>query len=66
METYGEARMVKFIEKDPELADVYGELFGFVVQDKIVCGCCGGIAPLEEVNILDDYDWIDIQDAIKG
>lgn len=65
METYGEARMVKFIEKDPELADVYGELFGFVVQDKIVCGCCGAIMQLEDVNILEEYNWVDIQDAIK-
>lgn len=62
METYGEARMVKFIEKDPEDD---GELFGFVVQDKVVCGCCGAIMQLEDVNILEEYDWFDIQDAIK-
>lgn len=24
------------------------------------------VAPLEDVNILDEYDWFDIQDAIKG
>lgn len=65
METYGEAYMVKFIEKDPEMAEENGELFGFVFHDKIVCGCCGGIAPLEEVNILEEYNWVDIQDSIK-
>lgn len=59
------AYRVKFIEKDPESAKAYGELFGFVVQDKVVCGCCGGIIPIEEVDILEEYDWFDIQDAIK-
>ena len=66
METYGEAYMAKFIEKDPELAEDDGELFGFVVQDKVVCGCCGAIMQLEDVNILEEYNWVDIQDAIKG
>lgn len=59
------AYRVKFIEKDPESA-AYGEHFGFVVKDVVVCGCCGGIIPIEEVDILEEYyDWFDIQDAIK-
>lgn len=66
METYGDAYRIKFIEKDAELAEDDGELFGFVVQDKVVCSCCGAIIPLEEVDILEEYDWFDIQDAIKG
>lgn len=32
----------------------------------IICGCCGGIVPLDEADIYKEYDeWFDLEDAIK-
>lgn len=31
----------------------------------IICGCCGGIVPINEADICVEYDeWLDLEDAI--
>lgn len=55
-------KQVKF--KDPE-GDILG---GIMVDNKyIICGCCGGVFEVEEVEILEVYKtWLNISDEIKG
>ena len=44
------------------------EYFGIAYQEKIICGCCGKPIYLDEdyVYIFEEFDWIDISDAIEG
>lgn len=44
------------------------EYFGIAYQDKVICACCGGVAPLndEEVYVFEELYWEDISDAIEG
>ena len=53
---------VKFQELDGGIN--YGIAFG----DNIICGCCGGVFPIDnEVSILKEYDfWVSLHDEIKG
>ena len=51
--------------------DVDGQLevyFGIAYQDKIICACCGGIRFLDDegIYVFEEFDWIDISDAIEG
>lgn len=48
---------------------------GIAYKDEIICGCCGGIVPIEEVYeyapddivpIRDYSEWVDINEAICG
>ena len=43
------------------------ENFGIAFKDKIICACCGGTVDLDEdIYIFEEFDWIDISEAIKG
>ena len=44
------------------------EYFGIAFKDKVICGCCGYPADLddEEIYIFEELEWIDIADAIEG
>ena len=44
------------------------EYFGIAYQDKVICGCCGAMIDLNEdyIYIFEEFDWIDISDAIEG
>lgn len=40
---------------------------GIAYEDKIICGCCGGVVELNEVYYLKEYKtWIDISNDIEG
>ena len=44
------------------------ENFGIAFKDKIICACCGGTVDLddEDIYVFEEFDWIDISEAIKG
>ena len=44
------------------------EYFGIAYQGKIICACCGGIHFLDDegIYVFEEFDWIDISDAIEG
>ena len=44
------------------------EYFGIAYQDKIICGCCGFPADLNEdyIYVFEELEWVDISDAIEG
>ena len=60
--------------------DVYDGIWrgGLAYQDKILCGCCGGILNIQDIiddakkaaihfdNVIVELEWIDISDAILG
>ena len=52
------------ISDDDELI----ENFGIAFKDKIICGCCGYPADLDDegIYVFEEFDWIDISEAIKG
>lgn len=39
---------------------------GIGYNDVIICGCCGGIVPLDELEDVQVFDWINIEEAIIG
>ena len=42
---------------------------GILIEDEeiIICGCCGGILEVEEVEIVEKYDyWVDLSSDIIG
>lgn len=52
-------QMVEFIDKES------GEvLYGIGLGDGIICGCCGSIFALDEVEVIKFLPWIDISEAI--
>ena len=43
------------------------ENFGIAFEDKIICACCGGTVDLDEdIYVFEEFDWIDISEAIEG
>ena len=41
----------------------------FVVDEEhayIICGCCGGVYEMDDIEKYDILDWIDISNEIKG
>lgn len=39
---------------------------GIAYRDEIICGCCGGIVEIEEVEQIKPLPWVYINDAIAG
>ena len=39
---------------------------GIAYQDEIICGCCGGIVEIEEVEQIQPLSWVNISEAIAG
>lgn len=40
---------------------------GIAYQDKVICGCCGGIFDLNEICYLKEYKtWVNISEEITG
>ena len=57
---FNRPEMVEFVEKDS------GEvLCGIGLGDGIICGCCGEIFALSEVEIIRLIPWIDITETIE-
>ena len=46
-----------------EEGDIHG---GIAFDDTIVCACCGGVVPLDEANILEELEWMDLDNEILG
>ena len=44
------------------------EYFGIAYQDKVICACCGFPADLnnEYIYVFEEFEWVDISDAIEG
>ena len=44
------------------------EHFGIAFKDKIICACCGYPVDLDDegIYVFEEFDWIDIADAIEG
>ena len=65
---YDVPTQVKF--ENPDATD--GWSYGIAYGDCIICGCCGGVFPIEELNedgiAIESYEahWKDITKAIKG
>lgn len=61
---YEEPTQVIFIEfmEDDELH----KIGGIAYQDYIICGECGGVAQIEEVEIVKELPWYDISEDIGG
>ena len=60
---------VKFIDPLEPMTENGAPHFcsGIAYKDKIICGCCGGIFQLDELEWMQVYqDWIDISEAIVG
>ena len=52
---------VKFF--DPEKQKI---LYGIGIDDEIICGCCGSVFEVSEVENIEILPWIDLSDAICG
>ena len=52
---------VKFY--DPEEKET---LYGIGIDDEIICGCCGSVFEVSEVENMEILPWIDLSDAICG
>ena len=56
--------------KQVKFKDFDGVVHGGILVEEdgiIICGCCGGTFEVEEVEIIETYDyWVDISDSIIG
>ena len=41
-------------------------LYGIGIDDEIICGCCGSVFEVSEVENIEILPWIDLSDAICG
>ena len=58
------ATQVRFLDKEDGVIHA-----GILYDDKIICGCCGGVfdAYSEYIEILESYeDWVDLTETIIG
>lgn len=42
------------------------EFGGIAFQNVVICGECGGTFEITEIEILEEFPWLDISDAIIG
>lgn len=61
------------ITKQVKFVDVYEHTIhgGILITEGndqyIICGCCGGVFEIEDVEIVEEFpNWIDISDSIIG
>lgn len=53
------------------VTDCKGVYGGIYVKDTnneyVICGCCGHIFPMDEIEIIEQYDnWVDLSNEIVG
>lgn len=64
---YGTPTQVKFRQEKEIMEDNGKDWFaGIAYGTEIICGCCGGIIPLDECEEVIDLSWIDIAQEIQG
>ena len=57
-------QQVKFIDLNAPSED-QEELYGILIDDKVICACCGGIFAMDEIEILEKYtNWADFSKRI--
>lgn len=58
---------VMFRQDEETMQENGAEWFaGIAYHDEIICGCCGGIIEMDEVETIQPLPWVDIEDAIAG
>ena len=58
---------VMFKQDEETMLENGAEWFaGIAYHDEIICGCCGGIIEMDEVETISPMSWIDISEAIAG
>ncbi len=59
-------KQVKFVDVDEHT--IHGGILIIQGDEQyIICGCCGGVFEIEDVEIVKEFpDWIDISDSIIG
>ena len=58
---------VMFKQDEETMLENGAEWFaGIAYHDKIICGCCGGIIEMDEVEAIQPLSWVNIEDAIAG
>lgn len=61
---YDEPTQVQFIQIVDEDEEPI-KRGGIAYQDYIICGCCGGIIPINEVDAILEYlNWVDFSEFI--
>lgn len=61
-----ETKQVKFVALGEE-AIMGGILITDGDKEYVICGCCGGIFEMEDIEILQEFsDWVDISYSIIG
>lgn len=39
--------------------------YGIAYNDEIICACCGGTFPLDEVSNITTLEWVDLVDEMR-
>lgn len=55
------AKQVRFRDLNEE--EIY---YGIALDDVIICGHCGVIVDIKDVEILDELSWVSLEEAIQG
>ena len=56
---------VKFTE-NLEDDDVVVIHFGIAYHDEIICGCCGGIIEAENVDTIEELEWLPFEEYLRN
>lgn len=62
---YDVPTQVKFIES-PDVVDDPHWIGGIAYKDYVICGECGGIVDLKDIENIEEFPWCDISDEIIG
>lgn len=60
-------RPTQVLFRDPNTDE--GFIGGIAYRDEIICGCCGGLFELDELDEVSDllpFGWINISNSIRG
>jgi hypothetical protein len=56
---------VIFLEKN-DYTDEPRKIGGIAFREEIICGECGGIIPIEDIEEIEILPWVDISEEIIG
>lgn len=60
---YYEVPTQVIFRENEEASDSYA---GIAYGEGVICGCCGSTFILDEVEIIQELPWANIQEAIRG
>lgn len=55
MKNFDVPTMVRFVDEEKNVCD------GIAYNQEIICLCCGGVVPLEEAEIIEQFDWMSLE-----